>query len=179
MGALLRMAAPDTPLLAVAFTAGSVAALGQALIPYYTGRIIDYASIEPNPAAFRATTVRMLAVAAACAVFTGIRGGLFTVAMTRLNVRLRTALFGSLMAQEVGFFDVSRAGEITSRLAADTTTVSDQVRARAGGLWTPVQPQPAARQRCGGGRITHTACSPPPPPLPLPPAGLLKFECDA
>ena len=29
--------------------AGALAALGQALIPFYTGRIIDYASIDPRP----------------------------------------------------------------------------------------------------------------------------------
>ena len=79
--------------------AGALAALGQALIPYYTGLIIDYASIDPNPNMFRSTTVHLLAVAFGCAVFTGVRGGLFTVAMVRMNVRLRRRLFHALMAQ--------------------------------------------------------------------------------
>ena len=48
-----------------------MAALGQALIPYFTGRIIDYASIDPNRAAFQATTLKLIAVAFGCAVFTG------------------------------------------------------------------------------------------------------------
>ena len=51
----------------------------QAAIPYYTGKIIDYASIDPDPHEFKLTTLKMLGVALACAVFTGIRGGLFTV----------------------------------------------------------------------------------------------------
>lgn len=38
----------DTPLLLVAFSAGVVAALGSALLPYLTGQIIDYAAIEPD-----------------------------------------------------------------------------------------------------------------------------------
>lgn len=71
----------------------------QALIPYYTGKIIDFASIDPDPRRFRDTTLKMLGVALGCAVFTGVRGGLFTVAMTRLNVRLRQQLFHSLMHQ--------------------------------------------------------------------------------
>ena len=54
-------------------------------------------------------------------------GGLFTVAMARLNVRIRSHLFGNLLQQEIGFFDKTKTGEITSRLAADTTTVADQV----------------------------------------------------
>ena len=45
-----------------------------------------------------------------CAVFTGIRGGLFTMAMVRMNVRVRTRLFHSLLGQEVGFFDVNKTG---------------------------------------------------------------------
>ncbi|GAB4821914.1 hypothetical protein N2152v2_008960 [Parachlorella kessleri] len=125
--ALVKLSAPDTPILLLAFTAGAAAALGQALIPYYTGQIIDYASIDPNPRLFRETTLKLLGVAFGCAVFTGVRGGLFTICMTRLNVRLRTELFKSLMAQEVGFFDTTKTGDVTSRLAADTTTVSDQV----------------------------------------------------
>lgn len=69
--ALLRLAAVDTPILVFAFAAGIIAALGQALIPYFTGKIVDYASIDPNPSAFRITTLKLLGVAAACALFTG------------------------------------------------------------------------------------------------------------
>ena len=156
---LIKLSAPDSPILLLAFTAGAAAALGQAstlqrtqrlaayasvcpcadvplchwarspfystaqstlpfllfpspflpflptlqaLIPYYTGKIIDFASIDPDPHRFRETTLKMLGVALGCAVFTGVRGGLFTVAMTRLNVRLRQQLFHSLMHQVGG-----------------------------------------------------------------------------
>lgn len=57
----------------------------------------------------------------------GIRGGLFTIAMTRMNVRLREQLFDSLLRQDIGFFDTTKTGDITSRLSADTTSVSDSV----------------------------------------------------
>ncbi|KDD76599.1 ABC transporter [Helicosporidium sp. ATCC 50920] len=125
--ALLKLVAPDAGLLVLAFTAGAFSALGQALIPYYTGQIVDAASIDPSPRKFRSTTVALLVVAAGCAVATGLRAFLFTQTMIRLKVRLRTVLFASLMRQELGFFDVTRTGDITSRLATDTTTVSDQV----------------------------------------------------
>ena len=49
------------------------------------------------------------------------------MAMARLNVRIRRRLFASLLRQEIGFFDSTKTGEITSRLSADTTTVADQV----------------------------------------------------
>lgn len=57
----------------------------------------------------------------------GARGGLFTVAMTRMNVRIRKELFTSLLHQTIGFFDTTKTGDITSRLSADTTSVSDSV----------------------------------------------------
>ena len=125
--ALLCLAAHDTPILIAAFTAGAIAALGQALIPYFTGRIIDYASIEPNRKLLVDTTIQLLIVALGCAVFTGFRGGLFTLSMCRLNVRLRKRLFKSLLYQDVGFFDLNKTGELSSRLSSDTSTVSDQI----------------------------------------------------
>ena len=94
--------------------AGIFAALGQALIPYLTGEIIDYASIDPNRHKFKITTVELVGASFACAVVTGIRGGLFTVAMTRLNVRIRTALFSSLLRQEIGFYDTSKTGSCSA-----------------------------------------------------------------
>lgn len=125
--ALLGFAAPDTALLSCGFVFGSLAALGMALIPYYTGKVIDYASIDPDKHLFTYTIWKLLLVALLCAIFTGIRGGLFTYATTRLTVRIRTKLFYSLLSQDIGFFDTNRTGDITSRLAADTTTVTDQI----------------------------------------------------
>lgn len=45
---LLRLSLPDSPLLLAAFLFGSAAALAAACVPYFTGLIIDYASIDPN-----------------------------------------------------------------------------------------------------------------------------------
>uniref|UniRef100_A0A6S8M2Q5 ATP-binding cassette transporter n=1 Tax=Dunaliella tertiolecta TaxID=3047 RepID=A0A6S8M2Q5_DUNTE len=124
---LLQLSMPDWPIITVAFMFGIAAALMQAVIPYYTGLVIDYASIEPDRQKFKATIVKLVYVAAACGVLSGSRGGLFTVAMSKLNVRIRQTLFAALVNMEVAFFDVSKTGEITSRLSSDTSTVSDQV----------------------------------------------------
>ena len=50
---------------------GAVAALGQALIPYYTGQIIDYASIDQSFDGFQWTCLLLVVVAFGTAVFTG------------------------------------------------------------------------------------------------------------
>ena len=125
--ALLGFAKPDTLLLSAGFLFGSLAALGMALVPYLSGQVIDYASIDPDRRLFIRSIFLLLVVAGLTGICTGIRGGLFTFATTKLTVRIRTKLFDSLMKQDVGFYDTSKSGEITSRLAADTTTVTDSV----------------------------------------------------
>lgn len=42
-------------------------------------------------------------------------------------MRLRVKLMDSLLSQDIGFFDTTKTGDITSRLSSDTTLVGDQV----------------------------------------------------
>jgi ATP-binding cassette subfamily B (MDR/TAP) protein 9 len=63
----------------------------------------------------------------AAGVFAGFRGSIFTVVGARVNVRLRVKLMDALLSQDIGFFDVTKTGDITSRLSSDTTLVGDQV----------------------------------------------------
>lgn len=70
-----RQASFSTEILTGVASAGAVAALGQALIPYYTGRIIDYASIDPDVSQFEHTIVLLVLVSLGCSIFTGVRGG--------------------------------------------------------------------------------------------------------
>lgn len=58
------------------------------------------------------TTLKLVGVAVLCGAFTGLRGGLFSVAMWRLNVRIRQELFKSLLAQEIGFYDTAQTGVV-------------------------------------------------------------------
>lgn len=60
-------------------------------------------------------------------LFAGIRGSIFTLIGGRVNVRLRVILMDSLLSQDIGFFDTTKTGNITSRLSSDTTLVGDQV----------------------------------------------------
>lgn len=105
--------------------AGALAALALALIPYFTGQIVDFATIDQDKHAFTLTTGKLLAASLACAVFTGIRGGLFTVGITRLNVRLRTNLFASLLRQDMGYFDTAKSGQLP--LAVRHSTLSKTI----------------------------------------------------
>lgn len=42
----------------------------------------------------------------------GVRGGVFTLTIAKLNLRLRNHLFRTLMRQEIGFFDENHTGDI-------------------------------------------------------------------
>jgi ATP-binding cassette, subfamily B (MDR/TAP), member 9 len=50
-----------------------------------------------------------------------------TVVGARTNVRLRVKLMDALLSQDIGFFDITKTGDITSRLSSDTTLVGDQI----------------------------------------------------
>ena len=52
---------------------------------------------------------------------------MFTIVGGRVNVRLRIQLMDALFAQDIGFFDMTKTGDITSRLCNDTTLVGNQV----------------------------------------------------
>lgn len=54
--------------------------------------IIDFASIDPDRRKFNATTLKLVAVAALGGLFTGARGGLFSVSNCRLAQLVQAAV---------------------------------------------------------------------------------------
>ena len=137
---LFHMIAPDLHLIAAAFVFLLAAAIMQIYIPRLTGKALD-ALVDGGGNSSSShtggniwsdsgfvTTIKQLVVASILGgVFAGIRGSIFTVIGGRVNVRLRIRLMESLLKQEIGFFDVTKTGDITSRLCSDTTLVGDQV----------------------------------------------------
>ncbi len=60
-------------------------------------------------------------------VFAMLRAWLFTVAGERVVADLRADLYEAIITQDIGFFDTSRTGELTNRLASDTTVLQNAV----------------------------------------------------
>ncbi len=52
---------------------------------------------------------------------------LFTMSGEKMVLKLRQKLFEKIFSQEISFFDFHRTGELTSRLAADCTTLQNTV----------------------------------------------------
>lgn len=139
---LLALCVPDLHWIGLAFVFLLLAALAQIYIPKFTGNILDALTetfqdrddddnsnrtpIWDVPG-FVSNVEKLVVASILCGVFSGIRGSIFTVVGGRVNVRLRVKLMDALLCQDIGFFDTTKTGDITSRLSSDTTLVGDQV----------------------------------------------------
>lgn len=124
MWRLLRLSRPDLPFLAAAFFFLVVAVLGEMLIPYYSGRVIDILGSDFDPEAFASAIFFMCLFSLGSSLSAGCRGGCFLFTMSRINLRIREQLFSSLLHQDLSFFQETKTGELNSRLNSDTKLMS-------------------------------------------------------
>uniref|UniRef100_A0A1A7X1F7 ABC-type oligopeptide transporter ABCB9 n=2 Tax=Iconisemion striatum TaxID=60296 RepID=A0A1A7X1F7_9TELE len=127
LGRLLSYSRKDSGLLSVAVLFLLISALCEAFIPYFYGIAIDSIVVHQSMEYFAKPVVTVAVLALVSSFAMGVRGGVFTLTMARLNLRLRNHLFRTLMRQEIAFFDENHTGDILSRLSADTTQVSDLI----------------------------------------------------
>jgi ATP-binding cassette subfamily B protein len=124
---VITLARPEfTPLLlgSLALVIGSGSSLAA---PALVGQLVDGVTEGAGRAALDQAALVLLAVFAVSGVATALRSYLFTVAGERVVARLRTDLYRAVMTQEIGFFDSRRTGELTNRLASDTTVLQNAV----------------------------------------------------
>lgn len=125
---------PDTFILLLGSILGAVAAVAQAWIPRLVGDAVNTVSSTDSDdefddvfsRSFRWTLIALGAAVGTCAFFGGARGAVFTIATARFNQRLRRELFRALLRQDVAVFDSVHSGDVTSRLASDTSTFTGQ-----------------------------------------------------
>lgn len=130
-GRVLRLAKPDAGKLIIATVALLIASTSSLLVPKFGGRIIDIVSRNLKTPDERAeawddvkqTILAIFLVVAVGSVSTALRTWLFSSASERVVARLRKQLFGQLIQQEIAFFDVTRTGELLSRLSEDTQII--------------------------------------------------------
>ncbi|KAI6190946.1 ATP-binding cassette sub-family B member 9 [Aphelenchoides bicaudatus] len=111
------------------FTWLFIYSLTRVFVPYYTGQVIaSVVSAQTDKYAALISAVKlMVAISVVSSISGGFRGGSFEYAYSRINRAVRNDLFAALVNQDVAFFDKHKTGEITSRLTADTQTMSDTV----------------------------------------------------
>lgn len=115
----------------VSLTLGTVALIigsGTSLAaPALVGHLVDGITEGAGRAALDRSALFLLGLFAVSGVASAFRSYLFTVAGEHVVAGLRTKLYRALMYQEIAFFDARRTGELTNRLASDTTVLQNAV----------------------------------------------------
>lgn len=129
---LARLVTEEWPLLIQASVFLALAAIADAFIPKFISATIsqivraeEQGTLASRP--FKQPVVYLLITAVCCGVFSACRGGTFIIIGKRVAIRLRQSVFDSLLSQEIGFFDTTKTGELTSRMTQDCQKVSDQI----------------------------------------------------
>ncbi|WP_437954616.1 ABC transporter transmembrane domain-containing protein [Sorangium sp. So ce119] len=125
---LLRLARPELGSLALGTLFLAIGSGMSLLLPQVIQRIIDDALGPGNAAGtIDSMALWLVPIIALQAVAVALRYVLFTTAGERVVARLRARLFEHVLGQEMAFFDDHRTGELTSRLASDTTVLQNAV----------------------------------------------------
>lgn len=132
-GRVFSLAKPDAGKLVVGTIALLISSTSSILIPKYGGTIIDIVSRdirtpeEQSEAldAVKNTILNIVLIVVIGSLCTALRAWLFASASERVVARLRKNLFGHLINQEIAFFDVTRTGELLSRLSEDTQVIKN------------------------------------------------------
>lgn len=126
---LVSLARPEArALLAGTFFLAVGSGMGL-LYPQAMRLIIDEALGSRDRSMIDRAALGMTVILAIQALSVALRYYLFTTAGERVVTRLRQKLFSNLMGQEVAFFDERKTGELTNRLASDTTVLQNTVSA--------------------------------------------------
>ena len=122
---LIYLAKNDIPYIILSLVSLLLCSSAQVFLPYYTGLVLNYIVIERSVEKFKQSMIYMALITIAAGFFSGTRAGFFTMVFARYILRLQKLLFSRIMNMEIGFFDVRKTGEITSRLTSDCTKVGD------------------------------------------------------
>eukprot|EP01026_Neomeris_dumetosa_P075360 TRINITY_DN79398_c0_g1_i4.p1 TRINITY_DN79398_c0_g1~~TRINITY_DN79398_c0_g1_i4.p1 ORF type:complete len:586 (+),score=61.26 TRINITY_DN79398_c0_g1_i4:85-1842(+) len=117
-----------------AYTMGALAAVFQAAIDYFTGRVLD-ATIEMVYQRL-VWYLSLLSIAGlSYAITSAFRGSLMVAGSGGLTRTFRVNLFGSLIQQEGAYFDATRTGDIMSRFSSDIQELTDMFTLNLNVLW--------------------------------------------
>jgi ABC transporter fused permease/ATP-binding protein len=125
---ILTLARPELGRLAIGVVFLAIGSGMSLLFPQAIRLLIDDAlGPRKDIAAIDRAALWLVLVFVVQAISVALRFSLFTTAGERVVARLRSDLFEHLMGQEVAFFDQHKTGELTNRLASDTTVLQSTV----------------------------------------------------
>ncbi|KAK1416084.1 hypothetical protein QVD17_31872 [Tagetes erecta] len=130
---VLALAKPEAGRLIIATIALLIASTSSILIPRFGGTIIDIVSGDLQTPEQKSqavsevnrTILGIFLIVIVGSICTALRAWLFSSASERIVATLRKNLFSHLINQEIAFFDVTRTGELLSRLSEDTQIIKN------------------------------------------------------
>ncbi|KAL2479144.1 ABC transporter B family member 27 [Forsythia ovata] len=132
-GRVFSLAKPEAASLIVATVALLIASTSSILLTKYGGKIIDIVSRDTRTPerksealdAIKNTILYVVLIVIIGSICRALQAWLFSSASERVVARLRKNLFSHLIHQEIAFFDVTRTGELLSRLSEDTQIIKN------------------------------------------------------
>ena len=125
---IFRLARPEVASLAAGTVFLALSSGANLVVPRFIGRVVDRAIAPGAPVAALDHVALLLLIAFVVnGVASAFRYALFTISGERVVARLRERLFAKVMEQDIAFFDERKTGELTSRLASDTTVLQNAV----------------------------------------------------
>ena len=121
--ALLPYLSPYRGVIALALLALLVAAAAMLSLPIALRYLIDEGMTARSPETINRYFIAFLAAAAVFGVFAALRFYLVTWLGERVVADLRSVVYDRVIRMDPSFFEVTRTGEVLSRLTADTTLV--------------------------------------------------------
>jgi ATP-binding cassette subfamily B protein len=121
--ALVPFLAPHWRVLAFALGALLVAAAAQLALPVALGSLIDEGLAVRDAATINRYFALFLAAAVIFGAFAALRFYLVSWLGERVVADLRNTVYANVIRMDPTFFEVTRTGEVLSRLTADTTLV--------------------------------------------------------
>jgi ATP-binding cassette subfamily B protein len=121
--ALLPFLAPYRGRMTVAFLALLVAAAAMLALPQALKNVIDKGFSAANAAAIDRYFLWLLVAAGVFAAFASLRMYLVNWIGERVVADLRSAVYARVIRMDPAFFEVTKTGEVLSRLTTDTTLI--------------------------------------------------------
>ena len=122
---ILRLARPHVGRLLLAALCMVISTVSFLAIPYAIRLLIDTVFVHHDAAQLNRMTLLLMAVVVSTAAFGFGRGYFLNYVGGRIVADLRLRLYRHLLALPLAFYDERRAGDLISRLTADTTLVQD------------------------------------------------------
>ncbi len=124
---LLALARSEWRRLALGCTFLAIGSVTTLAYPQAIRTILDEALGRRDPAVVDRAVLVMLGLFVVQGVAVAFRYVLFSIAGERVVTKLREDLYRAILEQEIAFFDARKTGELTSRLASDTTVLQNTV----------------------------------------------------